>query len=64
MKMASNGYGVSTPRSAAAPVVPLLPASSALLRAPELPGPSRNVQGTCLRRRRAEKMGDTLNMSI
>ena len=64
MKMASNGYGVSTPRSAAAPVVPLLPASSAFLRAPELPGPSRNVQGTCLRRRRAEKMGDILNMSI
>ena len=58
--------GVSTPRSAAAPVVPLLPASSALLRAPELPGPSRNVQGTCLSlgEERAEKMGDTLNMSI
>ena len=63
-KWPANQYGVSTPRSATAPVVPLLPASSALLRAPELPGPSRNVQGTCLRRRRAEKMGDTLNMSI
>ena len=57
MKMASNGYGVSTPRSAAAPVVPLLPASSALLRAPELPGPSRNMQGTCLRAKSAEKWG-------
>ena len=57
MKMASNGYGVSTPRSAAAPVVPLLPASSALLRALELPGPSRNVQGTCLRAKTCRKNG-------
>lgn len=57
MKMASNGYGVSTPRSAAAPVVPLLPASSALLRAPELPGPSRNVQGICLRAKTCRKNG-------
>jgi hypothetical protein len=55
MKMASNG--VSTPRSATAPVVPLLPASSALLRAPELPGPSRNVQGTCLRAKTCRKNG-------